>query len=287
MKVSAVAQTIRAALVPLYGDSEARVITDRMLEHMFNLTPASRHAYAERTMTADQEQTIHHYLEQLLAHRPLQYVLQEAWFYGLRLYVDERVLIPRPETEELVDWIVRDRKTLPEEQECRILDIGTGSGCIALALQQQLLQCRVEGCDLSIPALEVARLNAERLRLPVHFFQLDILRPVFTTEMLPYDILVSNPPYIPEAERQTLLPHVLNFEPHTALFVPDPDPLLYYRAIGQFGLAQLRSGGCIYLEVHPDNAEGVVSLLGSLQYKKPELRKDMQGNKRMIRACLP
>ena len=287
MKVSAVAQKIRTALVPLYGDSEARVITDRMLEHILDLTPASRHAYSERTVTDAQEERIHQYLEQLAAHRPLQYVLQEAWFYGLRLYVDERVLIPRPETEELVDWILRDRKVLPEERECRMLDIGTGSGCIALALQQQLPQCTIEGCDLSLPALEVARLNAERLQLSVHFFKLDILQPELPVPALPYDILVSNPPYIPELERPTLSPYVLNYEPHSALFVPDTDPVLYYRSIAKLGLQQVRPGGCLYLEVHPDYADAVVRLMDSLQYEKLELRKDMQGKKRMIRACLP
>ena len=219
-------------------------------------------------------------LSRLQKNEPIQYVLGKETFCGLDFEVDSNVLIPRPETRELVEWIVADRKL---DASCRILDIGTGSGCISISLAKFLSGAEVEAWDISEGALEVARRNAVRNAVEVLFRQQDVLY------VLPgdtrYDVIVSNPPYITEKEKLDMDANVLDWEPFTALFVPDADPLLFYRKIAELGLSMLNIGGALYFEINRAYGQETVSMLERLSYKQIELRKDEWGNDRMVKAC--
>jgi release factor glutamine methyltransferase len=207
--------------------------------------------------------------------------LGETEFYGLPFYVDESVLIPRPETEELVDWIQKEND---KNAFLNILDIGTGSGCIAIALKHGFTNSTVHAFDISVQALETAQSNTERNNLEVNFAQVDILNaPDFTTK---WDIIVSNPPYITEHEKDDMFPNVLNHEPHLALFVPDNDPLLFYRKIALFARQHLHHNGKLYFEINRESGKECMELLTGLGFNDIELKKDISGNDRMVRAII-
>jgi release factor glutamine methyltransferase len=209
----------------------------------------------------------------------VQYVTGIADFYGLQLRVTPEVLIPRPETEELVEWILEE--TAPG-QELRVMDIGTGSGCIALALKHKRPEWTVTGYDLSEYALAIARENAEKLELDLSFLQGDALKPATFTA--PYDIIVSNPPYIPPSEKDRMGASTLAHEPDMALFVPEEDPLLFYREIAGIAEARLEPGGHLFFETNEFNNEQVVELLKALGFASVEARQDIQGKWRMVLA---
>jgi release factor glutamine methyltransferase len=239
-----------------------------------------------KTDSFNEEQTtlFQQYLEELMRHRPVQYVLAEAWFGGLSFYVDENVLIPRPETEELVDWVLKDLE-LPLAPHFTVLDIGTGSGCIPVSIGKKQKSIRLLACDISPTALAIARKNSMENEVAVDFFSCDI-RDISSWDQFPgLNLLVSNPPYIPERQRARMDPHVKNYEPELALFVPDRDPLLYYIVIGQFAKKKLVVGGKIFLELHHDFARNIVQWYRENGFIV-ELRKDLSGNNRMIRASL-
>jgi release factor glutamine methyltransferase len=249
-------------------------------------------------ISAVQYAEIRHHIERLLHHEPIQYIMQKAWFYGMELYVDKNVLIPRPETEELVDWIVKDVKasgkavfdqsptTADATTMLKILDIGTGSGCIALALKKTMSKAEVWGCDISDEALNVARRNGSNLDIRVDFQGINFLDEAQQKALPTVDIIVSNPPYIPLSEKAGMNLNVANHEPGIALFVPDNDPLVFYRAIAHFGRKRLYERGSIYMEIHENLAEIVERLFTTEGYQLVELRKDMQGKDRMVKACL-
>jgi release factor glutamine methyltransferase len=222
------------------------------------------------------------YGEELQQHRPVQYVLGEAWFAGLRFYVDENVLIPRPETEELLDWVVADLGT-PAASGFRILDIGTGSGCIPVSLGKRIPGIQLLACDIDGAALEVARKNSVENQVPVDFIQCDMLDESSWNQIPGINLIISNPPYIPEKQKALLDPHVRLFEPGLALFVPDGDPLLFYKMIGEFAKKKLLRGGKIFLEIHHDFSAQIF-----LWYREngfiAELRKDLSGKNRMLRV---
>lgn len=218
-------------------------------------------------------------IQRLQTHEPIQYILGHTEFYGLKLQVNSHTLIPRPETEDLVDWIGNDWRG---KDGC-ILDLGTGSGCIALALAKELPQMTVAGLDRSAAALMVARANASNLELKVDFFEADI-RTVSLVRK--YDVLVSNPPYVRELERAQMKPNVLEHEPEQALFVSNDDPLLFYRYLGQLGLQSLAPNGALYLEINEYLGKETVALLRELGYQQVELRPDLFGKDRMIKARL-
>jgi release factor glutamine methyltransferase len=218
-----------------------------------------------------------------MAHEPVQYVLNEAWFYGLKFYVDQNVLIPRPETEELVDQLITDCK-FPID-ELNILDIGSGSGCIAISIKTKLRKAEVWSCDISKEALEAAKKNATALGADVNFVHLDFLDKTARENLPSFDIIISNPPYVPEKDKTTMQPNVLNYEPATALFVPDNDPLIFYRAIAEFGKTHLNKNGKVYAEIHESLGNDTMELFRSKGYKA-EVRKDMQGKERMIIATI-
>lgn len=199
----------------------------------------------------------------------------------MKFYVDQNVLIPRPETEELADWVISDCKF--PIQQLSLLDIGCGSGCISIFLKRKLRKADVWACDLSESALAVAERNAKNLGAEIHFFQMDILNEMERNRLQSFDIIVSNPPYIPENDKTQIAPNVLHFEPGTALFVPDTDSLLFYRAIADFGKKKLNPGGAIYVEINEDLGDAVLKLFQSKDYEAI-IKKDMQGKNRMVKA---
>ncbi|MES1160848.1 MAG: HemK/PrmC family methyltransferase, partial [Bacteroidota bacterium] len=214
-------QELLSRLHPLYEEREAAAITDWVMEKITGWKKIDRIIHKNMSLSREGLDLFRLYAAELENHRPVQYVLQEAWFSGLKFYVDEHVLIPRPETEELVEWVVAELTPLPGEHA--ILDVGTGSGCIAITLKRQLPEARVYACDLSPDALAIAERNAVSNRAPVDFHQLDFLDSSQWNELPPIQTLISNPPYIPVREKETMAPHVVGFEPHLALFVEDED----------------------------------------------------------------
>lgn len=219
-------------------------------------------------------------LGELLTGKPIQYVTGKAFFYGLGLDVNPSVLIPRPETEELVKFILDD---YPAAAGLKVLDIGTGSGCIVLALGSLLDRPELTAFDISNEALETANGNAEKCGIKVDFVHFDILKDK-VPDSRKYDVIVSNPPYVRESEKALMHNNVLGFEPHIALFVPDSDPLLFYRAIAGFARKNLVPGGKLYLEINEKLGKETISLLESEGFKNVTLKKDMQGKDRMIKC---
>jgi release factor glutamine methyltransferase len=270
---------LKNGLQQLYDAQEAAAIAHEVLYQVIRLDKLERLMKKDELLTGAQEQQFENIQAQLLAGRPMQYALQTAWFMGHAFYVDEHVLIPRPETEELVQWIIDD---MPENA-ATVLDIGTGSGCIPVSLKLALPHAQVSACDVSAGALAVAQRNATTLQAGVNFIQLDFLSDA--REQLPsFDIIVSNPPYIPDAYRASIDVHVKDHEPSLALFVPDSDPLLFYKAIADFGKTHLQLGGAVYCELHADHAQDTQQMFENCGYANTELRKDMHGNWRMLKA---
>lgn len=267
----------------VYSDGEASQVTDWVMEHLTGSKKAERMLYKNAAITEKEEDLLHQYTKRLLEHEPVQYVLNESWFCGLKFFVDRNVLIPRPETEELVEWIISNCK-FPVD-ELKILDIGTGSGCIPIALKRRIRKADVWGCDISEMALSVAKKNATTLGTEVNFLTLDFLDKHTWSQLPVFDIIVSNPPYVPVKDKETMQPNVLNYEPHRALFVPENDALVFYRAIAEFGKDHLSKKGTIYLEIHEDLGEATSELFKAAGYKT-ELKKDMQQKDRLLKAGL-
>lgn len=249
-------------------------------------------------LTKEEEQPLFEALAQLKKERPLQYILGVAHFMDLELKVNEHVLIPRPETEELVQWILEDVKeqhnrdaersrsvisTPLNDRSLQILDIGTGSGCIAIALAKQLPNAKVYALDVSEEALRVARENAKSNQVDVEFLHQSILDPELDLE-LQFDIIVSNPPYVRDLEKSEMNKNVKEYEPNLALFVPDDDALVFYRAIAQFSERHLAKQGCLYLEINQYLGEETKSVLKAHNFSEIELRKDIFGNDRMLKG---
>jgi release factor glutamine methyltransferase len=229
----------------------------------------------------------------LLQEKPIQYITGEAWFYGLRFEVNENTLIPRPETEELVEWILNSPIT-QHPTPINILDIGTGTGCIPISLKANLSQANVSAIDVSEKALEVAKRNAELNKVEINFIQANILE-VEDLSQLPtsithhpssYNIIVSNPPYVRNLEKQEIKKNVLDYEPHLALFVEDTDALLFYRKIAQLALKNLSPNGLLFFEINQYLGKETVELLESLGFKNIELKKDIYDNNRMIKCSI-
>lgn len=278
-------QHLRQALNVAHEPSEAEAMAALVVEHVGK---KKLHHLKQENISADETQQIDRILQQLLTHRPLQYVLNEAWFYGLKFEVNESVLIPRPETEELVDWIVNDVQGMnydvrSEAPPLTILDIGTGSGCIPIALKKNLPETEVSAIDVCSDALYTATTNAVNNNTEINFQLLDFLDESKWSELSKYDIIVSNPPYIKKTEANTMSKHVLEFEPHKALFVPDEDALLFYRKIADFALQHLQPNGAVYVEINQQLGKETVDLFQQKGFTV-ELKKDMSGNERMVKA---
>ncbi len=218
--------------------------------------------------------------QRLQKSEPIQYILNEAWFYDIPFYVNQSVLIPRPETEELVDWIIKDHKESPD---LHILDIGTGSGCIPIILKRKIPQSQVSSCDISGEALLVAQKNARKHKTEINFIQSDFLNKENWSAFSKSDIIVSNPPYIPQQEKSLMHDNVLAHEPHLALFVEDNNPLIFYAAIAEAGKTLLKDRGTIYVEIFEGLGQET-QLLFEQQGFSAILKKDMQGKDRFIKA---
>ncbi|MDF7812700.1 peptide chain release factor N(5)-glutamine methyltransferase [Hymenobacter sp. YC55] len=271
---------LASSLEAIYPAPEADSIAGLVLEHLLGITPLQRRMQAQEVVPEDVKEQLPALEARLLRHEPLQYVLGEAWFMDMALEVTPATLIPRPETEELVQLIIQECKQVQS-----VLDIGTGSGCIPLALCRALQPTQVTAVDISAEALAVARRNAVRYGCEIDFQQVDILSEC-PRGIAPHtlDILVSNPPYVLENERPLMRPNVLDFEPATALFVPDNDPLLFYRRIATLGTTLLKPGGGVYFEINEQYATQTVSLLTGLGYTAVAAHPDMFGKQRMVRA---
>ena len=233
-------------------------------------------------------------LSELKNEKPIQYILGETEFYGLPFLVNENTLIPRPETEELVEWIIKSTKNELQNTKFRILDIGTGSGCIAISLAKNIPNAEVSAIDVSEKALATAKKNAEINKVEVNFINADILKINDLVELptsnfqLPtqFDIIVSNPPYVRNLEKAEIKPNVLEYEPHLALFVEDTDALLFYKKIAQLAQKNLSENGKLFFEINQYLGKETVQLLEQMNFKNIELKKDIYGNNRMISCRL-
>ncbi len=271
-----------SALSSLYDEKEAENFFYLTLEDFRNLKRVDLALNPEVVVPEDEIPQWDFVLEQLKKEIPIQYILGKAHFCGMEFEVNDHVLIPRPETEELVEWIISNQRgiTLPP----KILDIGTGSGCIAVALAKSLRGAKVSAIDVSQAALAMAQKNAKRNNTDVHFIHKDILK----TENLgeKYDVIVSNPPYVRHQEKAEIRKNVLENEPHLALFVNDDDALLFYRKIAQLAKESLSGNGMLYFEINQYLAKETMDLLEKTGFGFLELRKDIYGNDRMILAKL-
>lgn len=265
-------------LEPLYGNGEARAITDYVLDVCFGLSKADIMCGAVEEMTAEKTAELNKIFGRLMEGEPVQYVLGRAEFSGRWFNVRPGVLIPRPETEELCAWITADSKASASP---KVLDIGTGSGCIAITLQIDMPESKVTAWDISADALDVARENAQRFGANVNFVKQDALNAKPEGE---WDVIVSNPPYICEKEKKDMAVNVLEHEPHTALFVPDADPLLFYRAITRLAVQTLNKGGRLYFEINPIYADDTCRMMQAEGMTAVELRSDMYGKQRMAKG---
>lgn len=273
---------LKQRLQSIYDAQEAAAIAHEVLWSVTGMEKMERLMKKDLALTDEQQTRFDHYAAGLQKGEPMQYVLEEAWFMGRAFYVNNAVLIPRPETEELVDWIIKDHQK--RTTVFSILDIGTGSGCIPISLQLELANVTVSSMDVSADALAVARHNAATLKADVHFYENNFLNTATWSEFPKYNIIVSNPPYIPESDKESMHSNVKDHEPSLALFVPNEDPLLFYRNIADFGLMHLKDDGLVYCELHLEYAQATQQLFEEKGYKNAEIRKDMHGNWRFLAA---
>jgi release factor glutamine methyltransferase len=270
-------QHIRASLSGILADNEIISVSRLLLSKITGFDFTGLLVNKNTIISDKQRELLENYLQKLKNGMPVQYVLGETGFLGLTFKVDARVLIPRPETEELVEWILAEAS-----ENDNILDIGTGSGCIPVSLKYNLPNADISACDISEEALSCASENANLNNVHVNFFKLDILGEHDLNQT--WDVIVSNPPYVPDAEKSEIKAHVLDFEPHLALFVSDNDPLIFYRKITLFAQKHLKAGGKLFFEIHRDYGEATVKLLKEMSFRNILLKKDIHGNNRMIRA---
>ena len=276
-------------LEALYPKTEVDAFFYRLIEHYLGVERFVLVLHPNYTVTREEEQPFFEALAQLKRERPLQYILGVAYFMDLKLKVDERVLIPRPETEELVQWIIEDIRNETLNNSClnakpiRLLDIGTGSGCMAIALAKKLPEAKVYALDVSEKALEVARENAAWHGVDVTFLHGDLLHPKLELD-LEFDYVVSNPPYVREQEKAAIKNNVKQYEPAIALFVPDDNPLIYYKALATLARQYLTQNGTLYLEINQYLAKATQALLEAHNFSEIECRKDRFGNERMLKS---
>ena len=282
MKINKYKDNFIKSLLPFYDEIEA--------ESFFYLILDNKHQLRRIDLALDvnkefSEKDISYWntvLEKLKTQIPIQYILGTTYFYGLEFTVDENVLIPRPETEELVDWIIKLNCRISNNKNIKILDIGTGSGCIAISLANNIPDSEVFAIDISEKALDVAKKNAILNKVPVTMLHKNILE---TTDLnQKFDIIVSNPPYVRNIEKSEIKPNVLDNEPHLALFVSDTEPLIFYKKIAELAAANLKINGQLFFEINQYLGKETQDLLKSIGLKNIELRKDIYGNDRMI-AC--
>lgn len=272
------------SLKTIYEEREAVNIADWVFENVTGLKKWERRLSKENELSEFEFNQLQNSLEQLLQHKPVQYILQEAWFYKMKFFVNENVLIPRPETEELVEWIIIDLKNVNSGSEAKnIIDIGSGSGCIAISLKKELPNANLSAMETSEKALAVAKKNAADLKAEVDFLQFDFLNEKEWQRLPKFDVIVSNPPYIPIKEKDLLAKNVTSYEPGLALFVEDNDPYIFYKKIAAFSKTHLNPNGKIYVEVHENFAGDIKSIFEEGGFVS-EIKKDIYGKERMVKA---
>jgi len=264
----------------LYSKEESQTILNYIFIDALGIPKLTIISQPQLELDNNQTEKVSSLLKDLKKSIPIQYLLGTAHFYGMILKVNPDVLIPRQETEELVDWIIKDNK---EAKNLKILDICTGSGCIALALKKHIQESIVTAVDISEKALQVAKENAEYLNLAIEFKKADALKIEQEFKNESYDIIVSNPPYIPSSGKDTMQKNVLMYEPHLALFVPDEKPLLFYEAIANY--AKKSKPVTLYFEIHEDKGNDLEQLMNNMGFKDITLKQDLNGKNRMLRCC--
>jgi len=279
-KLADIKKVMVSRIVRLYPQREAENMANMLIRHYFGLSRTMQQLQIDKRLSESEMLIIEKAVKRLLTAEPIQYVVGSTEFYGLELDVSPEVLIPRPETEELVDIIIKDNRS----NNVDILDIGTGSGCIALALKNAYAKSRVTAIDISEKALALARKNAENLNLKVDFRQCNILDAEACSTVLEkkFHIIVSNPPYVLQKERAQMADNVLKYEPPLALFVEDDDPLLFYREIMRFAERSLRPNGKLYFEINENYAEATASLFDKDTFDIPETMTDVHGKVRFL-----
>ncbi|UJH67612.1 peptide chain release factor N(5)-glutamine methyltransferase [Allomuricauda sp. SCSIO 65647] len=284
MLLSEIKNIFHLELKNLYPKAEIDSFFHLMIEHYLQLERFTLVMQPQFALNNEEERPLFEALSQLKQEKPVQYILGEAHFMDMVFKVDEHVLIPRPETEELVRWFLHIGKSQSvfNDSKIKILDIGTGSGCIAIALAKNLPHAQVYALDVSVEALKVAKENAKMHRVEMQFLQKNILDGKKMD--FHFDFIVSNPPYVRESEKAEIKNNVKKYEPREALFVSNENPLVFYKAISRFAKYHLNVGGSLFLEVNQYLGEETVTLLQQQNFKDIELKKDIFGNDRMIRA---
>ena len=281
MEIRAALETFRNNLSGLYPPEEIESFITLLFEHLFKLSRIQLHFKQHEIIPEAKLTQLKEILDRLGKFEPIQYILGETEFYGLKFKVNSSVLIPRPETEELVDWILKDSP----QQDASLLDIGTGSGCIPVAITKNRTDLRTEGWDVSIEALNTAHENAILNKVTVNFSKVDILDWCNYPADVKFDIIVSNPPYVTRSEESLMLKNVTEHEPHLAVFVPDENALVFYQAIAAFSEYHLNAGGCLYFEIN-ERMGGAVERLLRKHFSTVTVKKDINGKDRMVKACL-
>lgn len=279
ISIAQLSRQIQTKLTPIYGEGEAKAMVRLIFHSLKGWSLTDMIIHADNIVSPYVLEKTEKIISRLLDNEPIQYILGEAYFYGMNLKVYNSTLIPRPETEELVDIIVHENQS---HKDLNILDIGTGSGAIAIALSRNLPFSNVDAIDISENALKIANENARNLHTHIGFTKADIFK--FEPKTDYYDIIVSNPPYIDESEKDSMDSNVLEYEPHQALFVPDENPLIYYIRIAETAKDSLKQHGHLYFEINPRHAEELAEYLNKKGYMYIEIVKDINGKKRFIKC---
>ncbi len=279
MTIAELHKEIIEELTAAFPPEEARALSYALLQHFGHLSRTQLHAFPETIFPEATLPLVREAVQRLLHNEPLQYVTGETLFCGFPIAVNSQVLIPRPETEELVAWAVQELKVMDHPQ---VVDLCTGSGCIAIALKKLLPAAGIHACDISAGALEVAKSNAANNHVAIRFFEQDIINDSSFTGKV--DAVISNPPYIRQSEKILMHDNVLSHEPHLALFVDDSDPLVFYRAIAQFATLHLNNHGLVFVEINEAFGEASKALFTNAGFSTVELRKDLNGKDRMLVA---
>ncbi len=286
MTLKAAQQLLRKSLTEIYEAREAANISFIVMQKLTGLDRSGILANGEIELSETESELFDKYIHELVEYRPVQYVLGETWFAGMKFFVDESVLIPRPETEELVDWAVGWLRKHGNINGKRVIDIGTGSGCIAVSLKKFFPEAEVCAIDISEAALATARKNAEFHNTEINFSLVDIADTESGSALRDFDLVISNPPYIPLTDQSEMNPNVLRYEPHKALFVYSEDPLQFYRQIADYFISSAKPGAALFFETHEQYANEVMQVLRDKGFHHTELKKDMQGKDRMISAFI-
>ncbi|MBG6132079.1 release factor glutamine methyltransferase [Aquimarina sp. EL_43] len=282
MKIKDLRANFTNSLSGIYDSEEILSFFYILSEEILGLKRVDVAMCLDKTLTVNEKTNFDNAIKRLEKQEPIQYIIGETYFFGIPFIVNEHVLIPRPETEELVDWILKDQKK--EKQSITILDIGTGSGCIAISLAKKIPEAKVYAIDISEKAIQVAKENARKNHVEVTFINADVLE--IEDLFQDFDIIVSNPPYVRELEKKEMKSNVLDNEPEQALFVSDNEPLLFYEKITDLTKGKLRENGSLYFEINQYLGIETKSMIESKGFKSVEVRKDIYDNERMIRARL-